>query len=616
MFQSIVHGLIGGSLSVATHALKTVAGPQPPSSYTTDADGKMTPVYNSPDRSRDRIGRIAAAALQGLAAGAQVHRPGANALAGVGAGFQAEQQSAQQQDLLKRQQSKEAFEQEQQATTAKYIRAQHNISTHSLWQKGLEDENEHDPERLKTAAIKGAAEDYIARNPSTSMTQQVLSESEGRALMAADKSNPASTTHAFFPYGMREVKENGQTVYENDGVTPKKEGQVLVIGGGSKDGKLPLPQTYVDDLKKYGKLAGIQGLDNVKAGDEWALDKFLRANAMMNPVKGQEIDGWKEKTFGENAVKVGNQWMQQNSFTGERKPYAGVPAGVDLKDAQAFKDRAEGAKFLAEKNGSTEEIAGQGIDLVEGDLVPSQLAKRSKSYNSVLKAANDYSMSKYGKRFDFEKAERDYKFASNIGTQNTLKYLNSLTGNPKDGANGILDQLVSVSDGISRSKFPALTDIDAWEKLQAGDPKYIPLFNLATDAADQFAKIMSGGGSGNATSDAKINQGLKMFRTGFSKDQMRASASSTKSMLSTRKRELIGDNRYLLKDYGDPAQRTTSAPAPSQQRPTQAQSTPPNAPPINLLEEGIHTSFKNGSVWTLQNGQPVQIQSATSQVNQ
>src|SRR6266404_6307714 len=122
MTAAIHHGLIGGTLAVASHALQTLAGPQRPDSYSTDGSGKMTPVYSHPDRSRDRVARIAQAALQGLAAGAQVpqQKSGmASALAGVGAGAAGQINEQKQDDLLKRQQSKEAFEQEQQALTSK-----------------------------------------------------------------------------------------------------------------------------------------------------------------------------------------------------------------------------------------------------------------------------------------------------------------------------------------------------------------------------------------------------------------------------------------------------------------------------------------------------------------
>ncbi len=220
------------------------------------------------------------------------------------------------------------------------------------------------------------------------MTVQVMSESEARALQAADKSNPASTTHAFFPLGMRESKENGQSVMDKDGVTPKQEGQLLVIGGG-KDGKIPLPQAYVNDLKKYGKQAGIGNIDSVKAGDEWKLDRFLRANAMMNPIKGQEIDGWKEKKLGENAVKVGNQYMQENLFTHERRPYGATPQETEKINAQIEKDQAESAKFRGEANKANSE-ANQQKQLnpagAEGLTGEAYLATLPQGQRDVIKA--------------------------------------------------------------------------------------------------------------------------------------------------------------------------------------------------------------------------------------
>lgn len=626
-FKNLSHALQGavlGALAGGKKVLGRLAGPSEiVDGYETDESGKQTPKYRQL-HTGDKLQRIAQAALQGLAAGSSVPQQKSGAAswaAGIGAGASQQINEEKQEDLLKRQQSKEAFEQEQKAMTDKYIRAQHNITTHALFQKGVDDTNEHDPERQKTEAIRGAAEDYISRNPSTSMTAQVISESEARAMQAADKNNPASTTHVFFPYGMRAAKQDGKEVYEKDGVTPKKEGQLLVIGGGTKDGKMPLPQPFVDDLKKYGKLAGITGLDTVKAGDEWALDRFLNAGSRMNPVKGQEIDGWKEKKLGENAVRVEGKWMQENSFTHERRPYGGTPQETDKINAQIDKDQAEAEKFRAEaakarseSTGAEDTITAQGTDLVEGDMVPSLQTKRSKDFNKIYKAARDYSIKKYGVPFDYEKADRDYKFASNVGTQNTLKYLNSLTGNAKDGTTGILDQLIAISDGLKRSKYPALNDLDAWQKLQKDDPSYIPLFNFATDAADQFAKIMQGGGTGGGgTSDKKIEQGMAMFRRGFGKNEMRVSATSTKSMLSTRKREMIGDNIYLLKDFGEPGwqERRQAARASGGNKAPSTNTPPPDGPPANLLKEGTDTTFQDGSVWRLQNGQPSQVKPPT-----
>lgn len=201
-------------------------------------------------------------------------------------------------------------------------------------------------------------------------------------------------------------------------------------------------------------------------------------------------------------------------------------------------------------------IQSQAQDVVEGRMDPSQVSKRT--FALVSQAANEYSQQKYGQPFDFAKAASDYKYSSDKSTQNTLKYLNSLTGNPVTGTKGNLDLLIDKSNKISRTDFPALNDAAAWARLESGDPGIVEFHNVAVDVADQFAKIMAGGGTGNATSDGKIKQGLEMFRTGFSKEQVIGSTTSVNEMLTNRKREMIGDNRYLLRQYGGGAASSNS----------------------------------------------------------
>jgi hypothetical protein len=185
-------------------------------------------------------------------------------------------------------------------------------------------------------------------------------------------------------------------------------------------------------------------------------------------------------------------------------------------------------------------------------------------------------MKKNGVPFDLAKAQEDYKFASDPRTQNRLKYMNSLTGDERTGTAGNLDLLIQYSNKVNRTDFPALNNVAAWAKLESGNTDIIKLHNAAVDAADQFANIMSGGGSGSATSDAKIKQGMDMFSQKFSKDQMVASASSVKEMLSNRKREFIGDNRYLRKQYLPPE--TQQGQPSQQQRPSAPQSAPQSNP--------------------------------------
>jgi hypothetical protein len=182
------------------------------------------------------------------------------------------------------------------------------------------------------------------------------------------------------------------------------------------------------------------------------------------------------------------------------------------------------------------------VGIVEGTMDPSQLSRRSADYNQKLQAANQYSLEKYGKPFDIAQATIDYKFATNVQTQNTLKYLNSVTPNMQD--------LVKQSDGIQRTQLPALNDAAAWARLNAGDPKMAAYNATITEVSDQIAKILQGGGSGNATSDAKLKQAQDLFNKGFTTQQVKSVVDELSKLLDTRKTALIGNNRYLQKQFG------------------------------------------------------------------
>jgi len=136
----------------------------------------------------------------------------------------------------------------------------------------------------------------------------------------------------------------------------------------------------------------------------------------------------------------------------------------------------------------------------------------------------------------------DMKFASNVATQNTLKYLGSLTG--QNGRPGNLDELVRVSDSIGRTQFPPVNSAEFKALEAAGDPAVAEYAMVTTEVADQVAKILQGGGSGG-TSDAKLAQANEMFNKTFNKDQVKAVATELKTLLENRKSSLIGENPFL-----------------------------------------------------------------------
>lgn len=217
--------------------------------------------------------------------------------------------------------------------------------------------------------------------------------------------------------------------------------------------------------------------------------------------------------------------------------------------AAAVKDYAQAQALKEGTDAAT--IQSNAQQLVEGTADPSNLSKRSKTYDATLAAANAYSMAKYGKPFDLAKAAGDYKFATNANTYNTLNFLNSLTG--RDNKSGNLGTVVTLSNNLGQSKFPALNDVEQWAKISAGNPQIAAYRAALTETSDQIAKILQGGGSGSGTSDAKLKQAGDLLNKNFNAAQIKETADTLRTLLGNRKQEIIGDNRYLQSWHGTPA---------------------------------------------------------------
>lgn len=227
---------------------------------------------------------------------------------------------------------------------------------------------------------------------------------------------------------------------------------------------------------------------------------------------------------------------------------AGLPKGYIQGVGQTIKERELSLKtsLASVGNAANTDLAQQ---LVDGTLDPSQLSKRTTNYNAVLSEANKLSLAQTGKAFNIAQASIDFKFANQPNTQNTLNYLVSLTGGP--GTTGNLNELINISNSINRTNFPALNKISNWTKLQTGNPQMAAYYAVATEVADQVAKILQGGGTGSGTSDAKLKQAADLFQSDFSKNQLIAVVNALKPLLNNRAKSMIGNNRYLQASYKD-----------------------------------------------------------------
>lgn len=232
-----------------------------------------------------------------------------------------------------------------------------------------------------------------------------------------------------------------------------------------------------------------------------------------------------------------------------------TPKTIGTPATGIYTENADGSytQTMAPVGGDSVQSLAQ--ELVTGNLAPSDLSKRSTgvgSYSDILTAANTISQQLYGKPFDIAKANTDYKFATNVQTQNTLNYLGSLVGSSDGSTPSNLDQLITTSKevakpgflGIGETSFPALNNAEQWSKLASGDPTVAAYYATLTEVSDQIAKILQGGGTGG-TSDAKLAQAQSLFDKGFTPEQISAVAGALKPLLQNRATSMVKDNPYL-----------------------------------------------------------------------
>jgi len=244
------------------------------------------------------------------------------------------------------------------------------------------------------------------------------------------------------------------------------------------------------------------------------------------------------------------------------------------------------------------------MNMVEGNEDPTQMTKRSKSYNQDLKMANAYSFARYGKPFDLAQAQSDYKYATAGGTQNTLKLLQSLTGDNKNNS-GTFKQLEDRFNDLGNTQIPKVNNIFNWLSTNAGRPG-IPAFDATLlGVADEYGKILGGG----VATDSSRNEAKEIINKAFSDQQGKAALNAIRGTLANRQNAMVGDNRYLAKQYGkmdqpgQPGQTQTQnqTQAPDKQKIIQSITLPGGGHPVDVKfgpnGSMIVWSGKAGDAW-------------------
>lgn len=215
--------------------------------------------------------------------------------------------------------------------------------------------------------------------------------------------------------------------------------------------------------------------------------------------------------------------------------YKSANADQDLRDAAlAQKNIAQAlAQMQLNQMPTKEQAASVADDLVHHRISPDQLTSlfstRGKEGLS-FKLAVTSEAKKLDPQFNFEEAQSNYNLSKSTGFQNTVRYMDSTLES--------MPRLLENVSKLGRGNFRTWNEV---ANAAAGQFNSTDLKRVKTDAllvGDEVAKILSGGGTGSATSDAKLKQGTELLNVSDSVPAIAATLDEIQNLIGNRRRAL------------------------------------------------------------------------------
>ncbi len=147
------------------------------------------------------------------------------------------------------------------------------------------------------------------------------------------------------------------------------------------------------------------------------------------------------------------------------------------------------------------------------------------------------------KDFDFQKAEAGYQFGKSAGTQGTVRFI--------DNAQKTIPILERTLDKLDLSDAQPINWLELGAKNKLGDSDVAAFNFLQTTMADEFGKIITGGGTGSVVSDTKIKMAAEALNHDMSRAQWREVLSVAKEVFQARRDSLTKDTFMEKKDNSD-----------------------------------------------------------------
>lgn len=195
-----------------------------------------------------------------------------------------------------------------------------------------------------------------------------------------------------------------------------------------------------------------------------------------------------------------------------------------------------------------ERVDSAAQDIIERRMAPSQLATfftgMGKDSASQLRSLVMQRVKQLQPDFNFAEAEANYKYASNTGVQSGLRYMSSVQES--------IPLLISRAKTLNNGNVRGLNALINLGKSQFNN---VDLKRFQTDVtlvADEVAKILQGGGTGGATSDAKLRQASGILNSSDSVPAIVGALEEINALIGYRKKSQT-EGTFLDKGGGNKA---------------------------------------------------------------
>lgn len=220
-----------------------------------------------------------------------------------------------------------------------------------------------------------------------------------------------------------------------------------------------------------------------------------------------------------------------------------------LKESQQLRIAMEKAQLGQQP---TKEDATLIADLIDTHkMAPSQLTLFGGmgAAGAAFKRMVGTELVKKNPEFNWEQAESDYQFAKSPGFQNTVRYMDAVVES--------IPRLQQNATKLANGKFKSW---NALKNAAAAEFNSADVKALKTDVllvGDEVAKILQGGGSGSATSDAKLKQAAEIFSTSDDVPAIVAAVDEVQYLIGNRRNTLT---RGTFAEHREPPAPAKAAP--------------------------------------------------------